>query len=81
MPQNILAPIILRRRTVDQIITNVTIRRIFRHLPSTPFASNACRPVMATHALPTYLTGDKAAINEFIDKFDVGLRRMEGYEG
>jgi hypothetical protein len=36
---------------------------------------------MATHALPKYLTGDKAAINEFIDKFDVGLWRMAGYEG
>jgi hypothetical protein len=36
---------------------------------------------MATHALPKYLTGDKAAINEFIDKFDVGLWCMAGYEG
>jgi len=27
--------------------------------------------IMAAHAQPKYLTGDKAAINEFIDKFDV----------
>lgn len=59
---------------IRQHQTSIVRRRYYQHQLSSLHSLPSTSPIMAAHALPKYLTGDKAAINEFIDKFDVRLR-------
>jgi hypothetical protein len=63
----------LGTRTTWDITKRTRLSKIFiSRLPSPSLRIVQTRKLtMAAHAQPKYLTGDKAAINEFIDKFDV----------